>query len=36
MSGQNRAHDDKKRKVKRTKKNAETKLAHQKKAAAGK
>jgi hypothetical protein len=33
MSGQNRAHDDKKRKVKRTKKNAETRLAHQKKAA---
>jgi hypothetical protein len=36
MSGQNRAHDDKKRKEKRTKKNAETRLTHQKKAAAGK
>jgi hypothetical protein len=33
MSGQNRAHDDKKRKVKRAKKNAETRLAHAKKTA---
>jgi hypothetical protein len=34
MAGQNRAHNDKKRKAKITKKNAETRLAKQK--AAGK